>query len=229
MLETARPYGISKALSEVLTRTREHLEANERAEVARHDAGAARPVRSRASRSSRRASACPSEDSRLYLERRDQPVGVADDPDAAAVRPIREDEGPAHGRLELTCPADADHLRADPGSRRQRLVLAPCHAALDAAGGTKPSRSTLPADDDSADLTTYADTVYAAVADVPGPRRFWSPNRWARSPQPIVAGRCRPPDGVGQPDGAHAGESPGQWWAATGQEQACSTTFGESA
>ena len=36
VLETARPYGVSKALSEVLTRTREHLEDNERAEVSRH-------------------------------------------------------------------------------------------------------------------------------------------------------------------------------------------------
>ena len=36
VLETARPYGVSKALAEVLSRTREHLEANERAEVARH-------------------------------------------------------------------------------------------------------------------------------------------------------------------------------------------------
>ena len=36
VLETARPYGVSKALSEVLTRTRERLEANERAEVGRH-------------------------------------------------------------------------------------------------------------------------------------------------------------------------------------------------
>jgi hypothetical protein len=36
VLETARPYGVSKALAEVLIRTREHLEANERAEVARH-------------------------------------------------------------------------------------------------------------------------------------------------------------------------------------------------
>ncbi len=35
VLETARPYGVSKALAEVLTRTREHLEANECAEVAR--------------------------------------------------------------------------------------------------------------------------------------------------------------------------------------------------
>ena len=35
VLETAQPYGVSKALSEVLTRTREHLEANERAEVGR--------------------------------------------------------------------------------------------------------------------------------------------------------------------------------------------------
>ncbi|WP_448395124.1 helix-turn-helix domain-containing protein [Mycolicibacterium sp. XJ879] len=36
VVETARPYGVSKALSEVLSRTREHMEANERAEVARH-------------------------------------------------------------------------------------------------------------------------------------------------------------------------------------------------
>ena len=35
MLETARPYGVSKALSEVLNRTRENLEAAECAEVAR--------------------------------------------------------------------------------------------------------------------------------------------------------------------------------------------------
>ncbi|WP_102145766.1 transcriptional regulator [Mycobacterium hubeiense] len=36
VLETARPYGVSKAMAEVLTRTRDHLEASERAEVARH-------------------------------------------------------------------------------------------------------------------------------------------------------------------------------------------------
>jgi hypothetical protein len=36
VLETARPHGVSKALAEVLTRTRERLEANECAEVARH-------------------------------------------------------------------------------------------------------------------------------------------------------------------------------------------------
>lgn len=36
VLQTARPYGVSKALAEVLARAREHLEANERAEVGRH-------------------------------------------------------------------------------------------------------------------------------------------------------------------------------------------------
>ncbi|HPZ94932.1 MAG TPA: XRE family transcriptional regulator [Mycobacterium sp.] len=36
VLETAAPYGISYALREVLTRARNHLEANERAEAARH-------------------------------------------------------------------------------------------------------------------------------------------------------------------------------------------------
>jgi hypothetical protein len=36
ILEGTRPYGISKALWEVLERARTHLDANERAEVARH-------------------------------------------------------------------------------------------------------------------------------------------------------------------------------------------------
>ncbi len=36
VLETARPYGVSRAMSEVLERTREHLEANECTEVGRH-------------------------------------------------------------------------------------------------------------------------------------------------------------------------------------------------
>ncbi|MGB3352046.1 MAG: XRE family transcriptional regulator [Mycobacterium sp.] len=36
VLDTAKPYGVSRAMSEVLLRTREHLEANECAEVARH-------------------------------------------------------------------------------------------------------------------------------------------------------------------------------------------------
>jgi DNA-binding transcriptional regulator YiaG len=34
VLETAQPYGVSRALAEVLVRTRDHLEATERAEVA---------------------------------------------------------------------------------------------------------------------------------------------------------------------------------------------------
>jgi len=36
VLEQSQPYGISKALTEVLVRARNHLEANERAEAARH-------------------------------------------------------------------------------------------------------------------------------------------------------------------------------------------------
>lgn len=36
VLDTAQPYGVSKALTELLDKAREHLEANERAEVARH-------------------------------------------------------------------------------------------------------------------------------------------------------------------------------------------------
>ncbi len=36
VLEVAAPYGVSRALNEVLGRARRHLEANERAEAARH-------------------------------------------------------------------------------------------------------------------------------------------------------------------------------------------------
>ena len=36
VLDNAEPHGVSKALSEVLVRSRQHLEANERAEVSRH-------------------------------------------------------------------------------------------------------------------------------------------------------------------------------------------------
>lgn len=36
VLETSAPYGISQALTEVLVRARNHLEANERTEAARH-------------------------------------------------------------------------------------------------------------------------------------------------------------------------------------------------
>ena len=36
ILGNMRPHGVAKALSEVLDRARDHLEANERAEVARH-------------------------------------------------------------------------------------------------------------------------------------------------------------------------------------------------
>ena len=40
----------------------------------------------------------------------------------------------------------------------------------------------LPVDDDAADLTTYADTVYDEVADASLDRSFLSLSRWARSP-----------------------------------------------
>lgn len=36
VLDKAQPYGVSKAMAEVLTRTRDQLESDERAEVARH-------------------------------------------------------------------------------------------------------------------------------------------------------------------------------------------------
>ncbi len=96
VLETARPYGVSKALSEVLTRTREHLEANERAEVARHvQRLMERSGLGPAEFASRIG--VPTEEFATYLSARDESVGVADDPDAPAVGSVRQDAGPAHG------------------------------------------------------------------------------------------------------------------------------------
>lgn len=72
VLDKARPYGVSKALTEVLTRAREHLEAAERTEVARH-------VRLLLERSGLGAAefasriGVPEDDFRSYLEGRTSP------------------------------------------------------------------------------------------------------------------------------------------------------------
>ena len=93
MLDTARPYGVSKAMAEVLVRTREHLEANECAEVARH-------VRLLLERSGLAAQefasriGVPADGLRRLPRRPHQPVGVADDPHAPVVGPVREDGAP---------------------------------------------------------------------------------------------------------------------------------------
>ena len=60
VLETSRPYGISKALAEVLDRARAHLEANERAEVARHVRVLIERSGLEAAANSRPGSGCPS-------------------------------------------------------------------------------------------------------------------------------------------------------------------------
>ena len=65
-------------------------------------AAAAGALRSRASRSSPPASAWPPTDLADLSGRERQPAGLADDPDAPAVRPIRQDAGPAGERPRLT-------------------------------------------------------------------------------------------------------------------------------
>ena len=71
------------------------------------------------------------------------------------------------------------------------------------ADGTEAIAIDLPADDDSADLTTYADTVYTALAGVPGPvvaRRPVHGRLHRTDGRRPCSGRA---DGVGEPDGAH--------------------------
>ena len=77
----------------------------------------------------------------------------------------------------------------------------------------------LPADDDSADLTTYADTVVDAVSGMSDPLILVAQSMGAFI-APIVASRVPVASIVlVNPMVPVAGESPGQWWAATGHDQ----------
>ena len=94
-----------------------------------------------------------------------------------------------------------------------------------AAAGVDGLAVDLPAADDSADLTTYADVVCAAVADISGPLVLVGQSMGAFT-APMVANR------VGatlivlvNPMVPTAGESPGQWWDATGQDRAMAEYF----
>jgi pimeloyl-ACP methyl ester carboxylesterase len=78
----------------------------------------------------------------------------------------------------------------------------------------------LPADDDSADLTTYADTIVDAVSGVPGPLILVAQSMGAFT-APMVASRVPTASIVlVNPMVPTAGETPGQWWAATGHDRA---------
>ena len=78
----------------------------------------------------------------------------------------------------------------------------------------------LPAEDDSADLTTYADTVVDAVSGASRPLFLVAQSAGAFT-APIVASRvaCAAIVLV-NPMVPAAGESPGRWWAATGHKEA---------
>jgi len=74
----------------------------------------------------------------------------------------------------------------------------------------------LPADDDSADLNTYADTVVDAVSAVTDPLILVGQSMGAFT-APMVALRVSTAAIVlVNPMVPTAGEAPGQWWAATG-------------
>jgi pimeloyl-ACP methyl ester carboxylesterase len=78
----------------------------------------------------------------------------------------------------------------------------------------------LPADDDSADLTTYAGTVVDAVAGAADPLILVAQSMGAFT-APTVAARVATASIVlVNPMVPTAGESPGQWWAATGHDEA---------
>jgi pimeloyl-ACP methyl ester carboxylesterase len=91
------------------------------------------------------------------------------------------------------------------------------------ARGAESIAIDLPADDDSADLSTYADVVVAAlseVADIDGPLVVVGQSMGAFT-APIVATRVPTAELVlVNPMVPAPGESGGQWWRATGQKAA---------
>ncbi len=178
MLETAQPYGVSKALAEVLMRTREHMEANECAEVARHvrllidRSGLGQPEF--ASRIG-----VPTDQFAAYLDGRTSPSAslmirmrrLSDR--FAKMRSERSD------RSELTLAAVSPTFVLIPGAGGSAWYWH-CVTPLLSAAGADVIAVDLPAADDSADLSTYADIVCAAAAGLDGPW-CWSHSRWARS------------------------------------------------
>jgi pimeloyl-ACP methyl ester carboxylesterase len=94
-----------------------------------------------------------------------------------------------------------------------------------AAAGVDGLAVDLPAADASADLTTYADVVCAAVADVSGPLVLVGQSMGAFT-APMVADRVDASLIVlVNPMVPTVGESPGQWWDATGQDRAMAEYF----
>jgi pimeloyl-ACP methyl ester carboxylesterase len=83
----------------------------------------------------------------------------------------------------------------------------------------------LPAADDSADLTTYADVVCDAITGLDVPLVLVGQSMGAFT-APMVADRIGAAMIVlVNPMVPTAGESPGQWWGATGQDQAMAEHF----
>jgi pimeloyl-ACP methyl ester carboxylesterase len=88
------------------------------------------------------------------------------------------------------------------------------------AKGCQPVAIDLPAADDSADLHTYADVVSEAVEGVAEPLVLVAQSMGAFT-APLVASRVATAQIVlVNPMVPSAGETPGQWWAATGHDRA---------
>jgi pimeloyl-ACP methyl ester carboxylesterase len=94
------------------------------------------------------------------------------------------------------------------------------------AAGAGALAVALPADDDTADLLTYADIVCAAVSDVAGPLTVVGQSMGAMT-APIVAQRV-PTESLVlvNPMVPRAGETAGDWWENTGQRAARVAYFG---
>jgi pimeloyl-ACP methyl ester carboxylesterase len=92
--------------------------------------------------------------------------------------------------------------------------------ALLERAGTEVLAVDLPADDDEADLITYADVVSVAAMELSGPLTVVAQSLGAMT-APIVAERL-PTESLilVNPMVPAPGESPGQWWVNTGQKQA---------
>ena len=216
VLQTARPYGVSKALAEVLGRTREHLEANERAEVARH-------IHTMLDRSG------------LGQQEFASRIGVPNNDFAAYLSGETSPSASLMVRMRKLSDRFAK-MRSTRGATTRDLTLPTTFALIPGAGGSAwfwhrvtpllaATGATaipieLPAGDDAADLRRYADIAVESVAEVSGPLVLVGQSLGAFT-APIVATRV--PTALivlVNPMVPTAGESGGQWWENTGQQAA---------
>ena len=205
VLETARPYGVSKALSEVLIPHPRAPRGQRTRRGGPPSAGTAGAIGSGPGRVRVPHRGCRA-GFRGVPERGDESACVADDSDAPAVRPVRQDAQPAPLGMTYALIPGAG------GSAwywHRVAPLLPDAIAIESARRTTIRRTRAPTPTRLSTRCPVCRTALILVAQSMG--AFTAPIVASRVPVASIV--------LVNPMVPVAGESPGQWWAATGHDQ----------